>query len=206
MPPAVTGRRVAVIARPTDRAVVLGSTQQRGEIDEAAAERRDLSLVQRRSGGGAVIVAPGAQVWVDLFVPRADPIFDEDVRRAAFFVGDLWAAAISLVGTSRTPVVPIRSFQPTRWSRRVCYSGLGPGEVTVGGRKVVGVSQRRDRSGAWFFTMALLDDTQAALAELLALDAADRDALKGDLGKHSGRLEGRAEDLEALIAEGLTGG
>lgn len=206
MPPAVAGRRVAVIARPTDRAVVLGSTQQRGEIDEAAVERRGVSLVQRRSGGGAVVVAPGAQVWVDLFVPRADPIFDEDVRRAAFFVGDLWAAAISLIGTSGTPVVPIRSFQPTRWSRRVCYSGLGPGEVTVGGRKVVGVSQRRDRSGAWFFTMALLDDTQAALAELLALDAADREALKGDLGKHSGRLEGRAEDLEALIVEGLAGG
>ncbi|MDP9389628.1 MAG: hypothetical protein M3Q48_17360, partial [Actinomycetota bacterium] len=36
------------------------------------------------------------------------------------------------------------------WSAMVCFAGLGPGEVTVGGRKVVGLAQRRTREGALF--------------------------------------------------------
>lgn len=32
----------------------------------------------------------------------------------------------------------------------VCFAGLAPGEVTVDGAKVVGISQRRTRAGARF--------------------------------------------------------
>ena len=35
----------------------------------------------------------------------------------------------------------------TPWSKVLCYAGLGAGEVTVAGRKVVGMSQRRERLG-----------------------------------------------------------
>jgi hypothetical protein len=35
--------------------------------------------------------------------------------------------------------------QHTRWSRLVCFDGLGGGEVTIGGAKAVGISQRRTR-------------------------------------------------------------
>ena len=52
--------------------------------------RAGLELVERRSGGGAVVVFPGAQVWLDLFVPVSDQLFDTDVVRASSFVGAPW--------------------------------------------------------------------------------------------------------------------
>jgi lipoate-protein ligase A len=62
----------------------------------------------------------------------------------------------------------------TRWSRAICFAGLGAGEVTLGGRKIVGISQRRDRSGAWFHSMALLDFDAGELPRLLGLAEGDQ--------------------------------
>ena len=36
----------------------------------------------------------------------------------------------------------------TAWSKLVCFDGVGAGEVLVGGRKLVGLSQRRTRHAA----------------------------------------------------------
>ena len=55
----------------------------------------------------------------------------------------------------------------TDWSTRACFAGLGPGEVTVGGRTEVGVSQRRARGVARFQTAVVLRWDADALAELL---------------------------------------
>ena len=44
----------------------------------------------------------------------------------------------------------------TRWSSLVCFGGVGAGEVTVDGRKVVGLAQRRTRHGAWFHGACVL--------------------------------------------------
>ena len=153
--------RLACFCRPTASAIVLGSTQSPAEIDDQRRLVRGLELVKRRSGGGAVVVTPAAQVWLDLFVPRDDPIYEDDVARAAYFVADLWASVLVSKAVSEASVDPIRAFAPTRFSRSGLLFRLGPGEVTVGGNKVVGVSQRRDRSGAWFFTMALLQNAEA---------------------------------------------
>jgi lipoate-protein ligase A len=38
----------------------------------------------------------------------------------------------------------------TQWSDLVCFAGIGPGELFVGDRKLVGMSQRRTRAGARF--------------------------------------------------------
>jgi lipoate-protein ligase A len=119
-------------------ALVLGSTQP----DVAGAARR-------RSGGGAVWVAPGDQVWVDVVVPARDPLWSDDVGQAFGWLGDVWAAALTSLGVEgltvhRGPLVT------TRWSGDVCFAGLGPGEVTVEGRKVVGMAQRRTREWALF--------------------------------------------------------
>jgi hypothetical protein len=38
----------------------------------------------------------------------------------------------------------------SEWSSRVCFAGTGAGEVLAGGRKVIGISQRRSRNGARF--------------------------------------------------------
>jgi lipoate-protein ligase A len=35
----------------------------------------------------------------------------------------------------------------TAWCELVCFAGLGPGEVSLAGTKLVGLSQRRTRNG-----------------------------------------------------------
>lgn len=204
--PDVGTRRLASLCRPTTPAVVLGSTQRPTEVDDKRRLRGDYELVTRRSGGGAVVVAPQAQVWLDLFVPRDDPLFDNDIGRAAYWVAELWIAAIEKSANPSDPIEPIRELVPTRFSRAVCFSGLGPGEVTIAGRKVVGVSQRRGRSGAWFFTMALRENAQGVLSELLVLEAGDRQALASELATRVGAIDAGVDELEAAISSSLSDG
>jgi lipoate-protein ligase A len=144
-------------------ALVLGSTQ--AEVPGA---------VRRRSGGGAVWVAPGDQVWVDVLVPAGDSLWDDDVGRSFWWLGDVWALALAELGVPdaavhRGPLVT------TTWSREVCFAGLGPGEVTVGGRKAVGMAQRRTRDWCLFQCAAPLIWEPSPIVSMLGLpdDAAD---------------------------------
>ena len=60
------------------------------------------------------------------------------------------------------------AMRSTTWSRLVCFDGLGPGEVTSRGAKVVGVSQRRTRLAARFQTSLYLRYDPDRLVALLA--------------------------------------
>jgi lipoate-protein ligase A len=148
VPPDDGRRRIWVLAA-TAPAVVLGSTQPRTLVDEAAAARAGVAVVRRRSGGGAVWVAPGDPLWVDVLIPRADPLWDDDVGRAFLPVGRAWSAALAAVGVAGTTVHD-GPMVHTPWSAAVCFAGRGPGEVLLGDAKVVGISQRRTRAGARF--------------------------------------------------------
>jgi lipoate-protein ligase A len=98
--------RTATRARPTGRGLVLGSTQAVTVADRAACARTATEVVRRRSGGGAVLVVPGWQLWVDLVVPAGDPLWADDVARAAWWVGEAWAAAVATAGVGAPPVGP----------------------------------------------------------------------------------------------------
>jgi lipoate-protein ligase A len=159
----------------TDRAVVVGSGQPETDIDRAAAEAAGVAVVRRRTGGGAVLVGPGLATWVDVFVPTGDALFDRDVGRAFWWLGDVWADALGAVGVPGGEVWRgglVRS----AWSSRVCFAGLGPGEVTVGGRKTVGMAQRRGRGGALFQCALPLVWDPSSLLELMALSGPEREA------------------------------
>lgn len=149
-------RRLVRRCDATSSAVVLGSTQSEPPPG-------DLPVARRRSGGGAVLVEPGGVLWVDVCVARGDDLWDDDIGRAFHWLGDAWAAAIGDAVVHRGALVT------TRWSRRVCFAGLGPGEVTIDGRKVVGISQRRTRDGALFQCAALLAWDPAPLVTRLGL-------------------------------------
>lgn len=162
----------AVVCEPTSGALVLGSTQDGSAVDLERSAAAGLEVLRRRSGGGAVIVRPGAQVWIDVFVPRGDPRFAEDVQAAFAFVGEAWRAALAACVPEEADslaVVESGEAVATRWSRTFCFAGLGAGEVTLGGRKLVGISQRRDRVGAWFHSMAMLDFDPLEPARLFGL-------------------------------------
>lgn len=169
------------VCEATAPAVVLGSAQRDEVVDRAACDAAGVEVVRRRSGGGAVLVDPGALVWVDVLVPANDPLWDPDVSRAFLWLGDVWADALADVGV--TAEVHRGSLQRSAWSSLVCFAGLGPGElVDDAGRKVVGISQRRTRAGSRFQCAALLRWDVEALLSLLALGSADRAAGASALG------------------------
>ena len=146
--PPTAGRHVWVL-EPVAPAVVLGSTQHDDVVDVAAAERAGIAIARRRSGGGAVWVAPQDPVWVDIIVPRGDRLWHDDVGRAFLPIGEAWRAALAAVGVTGTRVHD-GPLVRTEWSDLVCFAGRGPGEVFRGDAKVVGLSQRRTRHGARF--------------------------------------------------------
>ena len=73
----------------------------------------------------------------------------------------------------------------------VCFAGRGPGEVFLGARKVVGLTQWRAREGALFSSCAYLRWDPAPLLELMYVDAHVREGVTRDLRFGRGR-PGRA--------------
>ncbi len=159
--------RAVWVAEPTAPALVIGSTQP----DRVVRPGAEIEVVRRRSGGGAVLVVPGDVLWVDVIVPADDELWDDDVGRAAHWLGRVWAAALGELGVAGK--VHTGGLVAAPHSTQVCFAGLGPGEVTVDGRKVVGISQRRTRSAARFQCAALGRWDPIALGDLLVEVPAD---------------------------------
>ena len=180
-------------------ALVLGSTQPPQHADPAALSTGGIDLVRRRSGGGAVLLVPGEGLWVDVVVPRHDPLWEEDVGRATHWLGRAWQAALAHLGVVAT--VHTGALVVTRWSHLVCFAGLGPGEVSVGGRKLVGISQRRTRSGARFQCVLHRHWHPGPLLALLALGDEEREMAGTDLAGAATGLEHRLDEVvEAFVA------
>lgn len=141
--------------------LVLGSSQPPELIDSERAAAAGVAVARRRSGGGAVYLDADRQVWVDLLVPRGDRLWDDDVVRAANWAGELWGAAAASFTDEPVAVYRGRS-TGGRWGRLICFAGLGPAEVSAGGRKIVGISQRRSRDWIRIQTMARISPGEAA--------------------------------------------
>jgi len=169
VPPAQPGRLLWLL-RPDRPALVLGSAQRDDAVDRDLARRWGVDVVRRRSGGSAVLLEPGGVVWADLVIGRGDPLWDDDIGRATWWVGLLWQQALAELGLDTA--VHRGPMRHGPQSDRICFAGLGPGEVTVDGRKVVGISQRRTRDHARFQTAVLLRWDPERLAALCGLDAA----------------------------------
>ncbi len=146
--PAPASRQIWVL-EPSGPAVVLGSTQRDDVVDREAAAHHGVAVARRRSGGGAVWVDRGDPVWLDVIVPRDDPLWHDDVGRSFAPIGTSWSVALGALGVEGTQVHD-GPMMRAEWSDLVCFAGVGPGEVLVGDRKMVGISQRRTRAGARF--------------------------------------------------------
>ena len=85
--------------------------------------------------------------WVELWLPATSPLERGDVRVDGLPGG-------RVVGRWRSPA-SASTAEAHRGALRdadqgavACFAGLGPGELTVRGRKLVGLSQWRSREGA----------------------------------------------------------
>ena len=162
------------VVEATEVAVVIGSTQPESVVAPG------VNAVRRRSGGGAVLVEPGALVWVDVLVPAGDRLWEHDVGRAFAWLGRAWVAALADAGVAGAEVHE-GPLVTNGWSELVCFAGLGPGEVTVDGAKVVGMCQRRTRAGALFQCAALIDWQPRRMLDHLALDDDERERGRQEL-------------------------
>ena len=208
--PPAAATRVARIHIVTGAGLVLGSTQGLETADQTRAAAAGTEILRRRSGGGAVLLVPGGQVWVDFFVPASDPLWSDDVALAAQWVGELWSAVVEPFVAEPISVHSGR-LVADQWGRLVCFAGSGPGEVFAGGRKVVGVSQRRNRSRVRLQTTARLrlPDTAASIRaddrlfdelEFLDVTAADRETGRAVMASRCGSVPATEADLtEALL-------
>ena len=168
----VPARRVRLL-HATDVGLVLGSGQPDADVDMVRARSAGFEVVRRQSGGGAVLVGPGRVVWIDVIVPRSDGLWEDDVGRAFWWLGDLWVEALAGAGLG-TARVWRGGLRRSPWSSRVCFAGLGPGEVTVEERKAIGMAQRRTRRGALFQCALPVEWDPLPLLDVLALAERER--------------------------------
>jgi lipoate-protein ligase A len=126
-------------------AIILGSTQQESDVDAAVAMQLGLDVVRRRSGGGAVYVHPTESVWIDITIPKDDPLYVDDVSSSMLWLGDVFVEAVKPWTSAQTYR---GAFDVGKDGRSVCFASTSPGEVFIGENKLVGISQRRGREGA----------------------------------------------------------
>jgi lipoate---protein ligase len=139
--------RVRTVTRP---AIVLGSAQRDELIDREAAEANGIAVVRRRSGGGAVWLDASSISWIDVMIGAGDPLWKSDVGKAFWWLGELWANSLRAYDRSLNAAAYKGALVTNEWSKLICYSGLGPGEVTIDDAKVVGISQKRTREAVLF--------------------------------------------------------
>lgn len=162
----LSGERSATFFRAQQPTLVLGSSQRADSVDDEATRRLGVEVARRRSGGGGVLLWPDEHVWLDLEIPRSDPLWNDDVGRAMWWVGELWQRALAELAPLAT--VHRGRLLPTPWSPDVCFAGVGPGELLLGDAKLVGISQRRTRGAARFQTMIHLRWRPDVVAALVA--------------------------------------
>lgn len=144
--------RTVTVLEVTEPAIVLGSTQRDDVLlapDHPRRRGAPIAVARRRTGGGAVYLAPGRQVWVDVTIPVGDPLWRDDVAAAFAWVGQAWSRALAELGV-HGGTVNDAAVCHSALGRLVCFAGLGSGEVASEDGKIVGIAQRRTRSGAWF--------------------------------------------------------
>jgi lipoate-protein ligase A len=191
---------VVQVFEPSRTALILGSGQKDDIVNWASAQSADTEVARRRSGGGAVLLVARGSSWIDVLVPRVDPRWSDDVVASARWLGEAWAGALWKLGVPAA--VHPGGLERTRWGPLVCFGALGPGEVVVAGRKVVGISQRRTRLGSRFECLVLNSWDPASLLDLLVMERNDRAEALADLTDVAAGPGVPIPDLEhAFLAE-----
>ena len=184
----------------TTPALVLGSTQDETRIDAGACRRAGVELVRRRSGGGAVLLVPGEVTWIDVIVPAATSGWSDDVHGPMVWLGHHLASAIGAVAGLDDLSVHDGAMVTTPWSKLVCFDGVGAGEVLLGGRKLVGISQRRTRHAARLQCCWYSSYDSSRLVDLL--DPAHRPA-SSELAAVATLPMSRSEDVVERLRDAL---
>jgi lipoate-protein ligase A len=137
-------------------AVVLGRGQRPDEEMAARARRAGVALVERASGGGAVLAGPWL-IAATIVLPPGHRRTPASIPASYGWLGEAHVGWLSEAGVTGAQVAGHTT--PAGALRWACYAGLGHGEVVAGGRKLVGLAQARRRNGTLFVAGTLFDET-----------------------------------------------
>jgi lipoate---protein ligase len=162
--------------------VVLGCSQTalRERVDATRARTYALagSLVQRGSGGGAVLTGPW-MVSASIVLPPDHALAGPGTVSSYRWLGALHAGLLRDAGIGAYAIPPeevrLRLGEADARLKWACYGGLSPWEVVVGARKIVGLAQMRKRTGVLITSGTLIAPPDWALL-CDALGQSDGDA------------------------------
>lgn len=184
-------------------ALVLGRHAVDPPLDEAAIAAEGVTVVRRSSGGGPVLWDAGL-LGLDVVLPRGHPLAIDDVVGAYRWLGEAIAEALRALGADRVEVIGVDAARAAR--RRAgpeadaCFGGLSPFEVLSRGRKLVGLSQARRRTGALLQAGIALTFDAPRLARLMGRDAAFAHALAAvAAGLDAALPDVRADDVVCAV-------
>jgi lipoate---protein ligase len=191
--------------RPNSPAIVLGRGQRGLRLETP------LPVLERSSGGGAVLLDPSL-LSLDVLLPAGHALLDGDVGGVFARVGAAWASGLGELGVPDLSVHGEPSRARRQGSERerllaaICYATAGRGEVLAGGRKLVGLSQRRRRWGALIQCGLLRRWDPAPLLRALQASPADRGILDAAVGLDALMDEPPDEDvLMATVEDAVAG-
>ncbi|HEX2911947.1 MAG TPA: hypothetical protein VH186_14160 [Chloroflexia bacterium] len=196
-------------------ALILGAAQKPEIMDRAACRREGFEIYKRTSGGAAVLVGPNF-LSLDVALPPASLLANNDVTLAYRWFGECWIDTIKRLGGEARLVTPEEAREArlaldgasseTKLVKLVCFGTLSSYEVvTLDGRKLVGLAQIKRRSGQLLQAGLHFEWPYRQFGQLLALTANNREALAANLQERGaglvevlGRRPSNQEIMEAL--------
>ncbi len=137
------------IIEPKDTCLVLGKSQRgRAFLDLSYLDEQNINLTVRQSGGGAVLVSPEDMLWVDIFIPQGSKFWIPDIAEASMWIGRIWHNALKRLDIEC--YLFDQKFSRSEASDLICFISRAAGELFVGTRKILGISQRRSKFGTRF--------------------------------------------------------
>lgn len=176
-------------------AVVLGCSQRPDAGQAERAARLGLPLLQRRSGGGAVLEGPW-MLGLSVFLPKEHPHHLASLVQSYRWLARLIEQSLELHNIEAYALPPelVPSKQPDDPLQWACFANFSAWELAdAAGRKLVGLAQIRKKAGLLLVAGVLLD--QSPWQDLVEV--------MGQPQEHTALLEERTAHCGGLVGDQL---
>lgn len=163
----------------------------RGRFSSETLERAEIGAVRRPTGGRVLLHDHEVTYSVTAPAPEEDTIAASYGRINALLLG-----ALARLGVSAAVAPPGRAARP---GGAACFAGPSAGEIVVGGRKLVGSAQLRERGALLQHGSILVGDDQPRIADL-AVGPVTPALPAATLAASLGRTPSYGEVRDALLA------
>ncbi len=146
------GKNTLFQVRASGPLIVFGKNQKVEDIDILKARKLGFRLARRDGGGSAVIVEPGKFLWFELTYWKENKILENPATELNE-MGGIFLEAMEMalpLAKGRMKVNEKRNDAPNSWPQW-CFSSIGPGEIALDKKKVLGMALFRNRAGSTYF-------------------------------------------------------